>query len=64
LPIEDRAFIGKLLDTVPCRVGGEYLYFDPVRIVATIANGGSGLSIESVVSGVVISRGREFAFEM
>ncbi|MGK5065844.1 hypothetical protein [Janthinobacterium sp. RT4P48] len=63
LAIHDAELAGRLLDHVPCHMGGAYLYHDPVRLVAILAAGTDGcVAIAQVESGMLERDGRLFPF--
>ncbi len=50
LPILDKGFEQRLIDAVPCYVGGPYFYADEVRLTGTLISDGPSLAIQSVAS--------------
>jgi hypothetical protein len=63
LPIEDSAFIGRLLDEVPCYLGGAPLYHDPAQVVAIITVKANAIAaISSIESGILTRDGESFNF--
>jgi hypothetical protein len=62
LPVEDPSVRSRLLDTVPCRLGGSYLYSDSVELTGTLNVIGGRVVINQVVSGTVIRDGISHPF--
>ena len=62
LSINDPTLIGRLLDEVPCYLGGDYLYRDSVRLVGVIAKVNNGMVISKIESGVLSRDGESFSF--
>lgn len=63
LAIRDAQLAGRLLDHVPCHVGGTCLYLDPVRLVAIVAaEDDGGLVIAQIESGMLERDGQLFPF--
>ena len=63
LAIRDAQLADRLLDHVPCHMGGAYLYHDPVRLVAILATGDDGcLAIAQIESGMLEREDQLFPF--
>lgn len=63
LQIGDDNLIKKLLDTVPCYLGGQYLYHDPVNLICVLEKTkDNGVRISRVESGELIRDGDNFTF--
>ncbi len=62
LVIRDKALKRKLLDSVPCLLGGDYLYHDIVRLVGVLQNVDGKMEVKLVESGVLTCEGEDFAF--
>lgn len=60
--IDDLNFLDRLLDAVPCYLGGDHLYRDPVSLVGVLKIKGQDAAISQVESGVLRRDGEEFAF--
>jgi hypothetical protein len=63
LAIRDAQLADRLLDHVPCHMGGTCLYLDPVQLVAIVATGDDGsLVIAQIESGMLERDGQFFPF--
>ncbi|KAF0812568.1 hypothetical protein IGB42_02857 [Andreprevotia sp. IGB-42] len=60
LEISDRDFVDRLLDNVPCYVGGKFLYHDQVSIVARAGGGKHGPVLDEIVKVVFVRGGETF----
>jgi hypothetical protein len=61
LPIVENGIRDRLLNTVPCYLGGLYLYRDPAQMVVTLQKIGDRVEIRSIDSGE-LSRDEETYF--
>lgn len=63
VPINDSTLIERLLDQVPCYLGGECLYRDRVQLIGFVAAaGGNSVAISTVESGLLSRDGETFSF--
>lgn len=63
IAVSASALLPKLETSVPCWVGGAYLYDDRVRIIGIIGEREEGLCVVAVTSGVLMREGEgEYAF--
>lgn len=62
LEIVDKNFIDRLLDNVPCYVGGEFLYRDRVTIIGHLHVGESEVTLGEVSGGRLERGGEVFEF--
>jgi len=63
IPINDATLMERLLNEVPCYLGGEFLYRDSTRLVAMVeVRCDRDVVISKVESGVIFREGEVFAF--
>jgi hypothetical protein len=62
LPIVESGFKARLLDTVPCHVGGPYLYADLVSLNVEMGTLSSEVVVMRVESGRLMRDGETFDF--
>lgn len=62
LEISDKDFVDRLLDHVPCYVGGKFLYSDHVSIIGHIVIGELAPTLEGILKVNLVRNGEVFTF--
>jgi hypothetical protein len=62
LDVIDKGLIDRLLDSVPCYVGGEFLYRDRVTIMGTLCADTNGVALTAISNGCLSRCDQEFEF--